>query len=93
MIYKNFQDIKLSSLGMGCMRLPTDANKEIDMAKTAEMVEYAIANGVNYFDTAWGYHGGKSELAMGILSMSMNLIALFKKRISHTSAHWMWVVA
>jgi predicted aldo/keto reductase-like oxidoreductase len=65
MIYKNFQDIKLSSLGMGCMRLPTDANKEIDMAKTAEMVEYAIANGVNYFDTAWGYHGGKSELAMG----------------------------
>jgi predicted aldo/keto reductase-like oxidoreductase len=65
MIYKNFQDIKLSSLGMGCMRLPVDANKEIDMAATAEMVEYAISRGVNYFDTAWGYHGGKSELAMG----------------------------
>ena len=65
MIYKNFQDIKLSSLGMGCMRLPTDANKEIDMAATAEMVEYAISKGVNYFDTAWGYHGGKSETAMG----------------------------
>ena len=65
MIYKNFQDIKLSALGMGCMRLPTDANKEIDMAKTAEMVEHAISHGVNYFDTAWGYHGGKSELAMG----------------------------
>ena len=65
MIYKNFQDIKLSSLGMGCMRLPVDENKEIDMAKTAEMVEYAISKGVNYFDTAWGYHGGKSETAMG----------------------------
>ncbi|MBQ8448225.1 MAG: aldo/keto reductase [Clostridia bacterium] len=65
MIYKNFQDIKLSALGMGCMRLPVDANKEIDMAKTAEMVEHAISHGVNYFDTAWGYHGGKSELAMG----------------------------
>ena len=71
MIYKNFQDIKLSALGMGCMRLPVDANKEIDMAKTAEMVEHAISHGVNYFDTAWGYHGGKSELAMGeILSRS-----------------------
>ena len=65
MIYKNFQDIKLSALGMGCMRLPVDANKEIDMAATAEMVEHAISRGVNYFDTAWGYHGGKSELAMG----------------------------
>jgi len=65
MIYKNFQDIKLSALGMGCMRLPTNANKEIDMAATAEMVEHAISHGVNYFDTAWGYHGGKSELAMG----------------------------
>ena len=65
MIFKNFQDIKLSALGMGCMRLPVDENKEIDMAKTAEMVEYAISKGVNYFDTAWGYHGGKSETAMG----------------------------
>ena len=65
MIFKNFQDIKLSALGMGCMRLPVDAHKEIDMAKTAEMVEYAISKGVNYFDTAWGYHGGKSETAMG----------------------------
>jgi predicted aldo/keto reductase-like oxidoreductase len=65
MIFKKFQDIKLSALGMGCMRLPVDANKEIDMAKTAEMVEYAISKGVNYFDTAWGYHGGKSETAMG----------------------------
>ena len=65
MIYKDFKDIKLSALGMGCMRLPVDENKEIDMAKTAEMVEYAISHGVNYFDTAWGYHGGKSETAMG----------------------------
>jgi len=67
MIYKNFQDKKLSALGMGCMRFPVcdgDFNK-IDMEKTAEMVGYAFENGVNYFDTAWGYHGGNSERVLG----------------------------
>ncbi len=66
MIFNKFQDISLSALGMGCMRLPTvPETKEIDIEKTAEMVAYAIENGVNYFDTAWGYHGGKSEPVMG----------------------------
>ncbi len=64
MIYKDFQDKKLSALGMGTMRLPC-VDGEIDKKATAEMVEYAIKNGVNYFDTAWGYHGGKSETVMG----------------------------
>lgn len=67
MIYKNFKDLKLSALGMGCMRLPlvdgTDAN--IDEAKTAEMVAYAMEKGINYYDTAWGYHNGNSEKVMG----------------------------
>ncbi len=65
MIYKNFENIKLSALGMGCMRLPTTPDKEIDLERTREMVDYAISEGVNYFDTAWGYHGGKSEPVMG----------------------------
>ena len=67
MIYKQFQDIQLSTLGMGCMRLPTcEGNtKKIDMDATRAMVAYAMEKGVNYFDTAWGYHGGESELAMG----------------------------
>lgn len=67
MIYKKFQDIELSALGMGAMRLPViDGDDDrIDEAKTAEMVEYAFKNGINYFDTAWGYHGGNSELVMG----------------------------
>lgn len=65
MIYKDFLGKKLSALGMGCMRLPCSADGKIDEAATAEMVEYAINKGVNYFDTAWGYHNGKSEIAIG----------------------------
>ncbi|MBD5140331.1 MAG: oxidoreductase [Ruminococcus sp.] len=67
MIYRNFQDIKLSNLGMGTMRLPIVDGKydEIDEKATAEMVDYALKNGVNYFDTAWGYHDGMSEIAVG----------------------------
>lgn len=65
MIYKNFQNIKLSNLGMGCMRLPTFENGTIDKDKVKEMVRYAIKSGVNYFDTAWGYHNGDSEVVMG----------------------------
>lgn len=66
MIYKEFQDLKLSALGMGAMRLPTGANDaEINEEATEEMVAYAMKNGVNYYDTAWGYHGGHSETVMG----------------------------
>ncbi len=67
MIYKDFQDIKLSALGMGCMRLPVcdgDYDK-IDKEAVRKMVAYAIESGVNYFDTAWGYHNGNSERVMG----------------------------
>ena len=67
MIYKNFQALRLSSLGFGTMRLPTidgDISK-IDQEKVNEMFDYAISNGVNYFDTAWGYHNGMSEIAVG----------------------------
>lgn len=66
MIYNEFKGLKLSALGMGTMRLPTkESYNDIDEEKTYEMVKYAIENGVNYFDTAWGYHGGSSEIAMG----------------------------
>ncbi len=67
MIYNEFQDKKISALGMGAMRLPVvDGNDSvIDEAETAKMVDYAMKNGVNYYDTAWGYHRGNSELVMG----------------------------
>ena len=67
MIYRDFQNIKLSALGMGAMRLPVigedDAN--IDYAATEQMVAYAMEHRINYFDTAWGYHNGNSETVMG----------------------------
>jgi len=67
MIYKNFKGIKLSALGMGAMRLPVVNGdiEQIDEMKTAEMVAYAMEKGVNYYDTAWGYHNGNSETVMG----------------------------
>lgn len=67
MIYRDLQDLKLSALGMGAMRLPVMAGDDsvIDEAATEEMVAYAMGKGINYFDTAWGYHGGHSEEVMG----------------------------
>ncbi|HJA70095.1 MAG TPA: aldo/keto reductase [Candidatus Lachnoclostridium stercoravium] len=69
MVYKKFQDLELSALGMGAMRLPVvnGSDSEIDEAATEEMVAYAMEHGINYYDTAWGYHNGNSELVMGKL--------------------------
>ncbi len=67
MVYKEFQDLKLSALGMGAMRLPVmeGNDSQIDEEAAARMVDLAMESGVNYYDTAWGYHGGNSELVMG----------------------------
>ncbi|MCI8939372.1 MAG: oxidoreductase [Dorea sp.] len=67
MIYKDYQGLKLSALGMGTMRLPVidGDDARVDEAAVKEMVAYAMENGINYYDTAWGYHGGNSELVMG----------------------------
>ena len=67
MIYRDFQDMKLSGLGMGAMRLPVidGDDSRIDEARAQAMVDYAMENGVNYYDTAWGYHAGHSESVMG----------------------------
>ena len=56
---------RLSRLGFGCMRQPLTADKAIDEAELQRMVDYAIAQDVNYFDTAWPYHSGLSEIAIG----------------------------
>ena len=65
MLYNKACNENLSRLGFGCMRLPQTEGGEIDMQEMEKMVAYAIENGVNYFDTAWPYHAGKSEIAIG----------------------------
>lgn len=67
MIYRDFQEIKLSALGFGAMRLPVVGgdDSKIDTDAAMRMVDIAMKEGINYYDTAWGYHSGNSELVMG----------------------------
>lgn len=66
-----FKDTKLSRLGLGTMRLPVkgiikrEANPIIDYKEAQKLVDFAIENGINYFDTAYMYHAGKSEKFIG----------------------------
>ena len=67
MIYKQFQDLQLSALGMGAMRLPVIGGDDakIDQLAVDRMVDVAMERGINYYDTAWGYHSGSSEIEIG----------------------------
>jgi predicted aldo/keto reductase-like oxidoreductase len=58
------QGLAVSPLGFGAMRLPQIDGKP-DLPAVQEMVDFAIAAGVNYFDTAWVYHDGLSESVLG----------------------------
>ena len=66
-----FKDTEVSRLGLGTMRLPVktplkrEANPMIDYKRGQELVDLAYKNGVNYFDTAYMYHAGKSEAFIG----------------------------
>lgn len=74
MTYRSFPalgDDKVSLLGYGCMRLPNMKNPNgqgeiIDQEAVNRLVDYALENGVNFFDTSPVYSGGQSEVAIGI---------------------------
>lgn len=67
MLYHDFKGLKLSALGLGCMRFPKtgEAPSDVNVPLVEEMFDYAIKNGINYFDTAYPYHGGTSEALVG----------------------------
>ena len=66
MRYIDFQGKKLSMLGFGAMRLPTlSSADEINFSEAERIIDRAIEAGVNYFDTAYPYHGGNSEIVVG----------------------------
>ncbi len=78
MLYRKIgkTDCEASVLSLGCMRLPMFEQKDppkdfierlraVDEEKSLELIEYAINNGINYFDTAYMYHAGNSELILG----------------------------
>ncbi len=67
MIYKELAGQKVPELGFGAMRLPTidGDDAKVDEPAVQAMVDYAMEQGVNYFDTGWSYHGGNCEAVMG----------------------------
>ncbi|MDF2943604.1 MAG: oxidoreductase [Herbinix sp.] len=67
MLYKDYQNRKILLLGFGAMRLPIKDGvyANINEAETQKMVDYAMGHRVNYYDTAWGYHDGQSEIVLG----------------------------
>ena len=67
MNYRRFGNtgVSVSALGFGCMRLPTAADGTIDRPRATAMLRSAIDQGLNYVDTAYGYHNGESESAVG----------------------------
>jgi predicted aldo/keto reductase-like oxidoreductase len=62
---------RVSLLGFGCMRFPmlpgaqSPNGPEVDEKAAERLIDYAYARGVNYFDTGWPYHRGRSETVMG----------------------------
>jgi len=75
MKYRKINDLNISQLGLGCMRLPVinNDNSKIEEDEAQKMILYAYENGVNYFDTAYPYHINTSEKFLGKVIKNNNL--------------------
>lgn len=67
MQYRKFRtvDKEISLLGLGVMRLAQNESGEVDEQGSIKLIRYAIDRGINYIDTGYTYHGGKSEVIIG----------------------------
>lgn len=62
---RTINQITASLLGFGCMRFPTNEDKTINREETFKMLDKAYESGITYFDTAYPYHDGESEVVVG----------------------------
>lgn len=92
MIYSKFEDLDISQLAMGTMRLPklSDDDGDVNVVQSKEMVADAFEGGINYFDTAWGYHDEKSETIIGglLAEYPRDSFYLATKFPGYDSANW-----
>ena len=91
MIYTEFQGEKLSALGMGNMRLPVidGDDAKIDVKAVEEMFACAMESGINYYDTAYGYHGGNPGKSRKSVLQKARVITSLAKITSQQIYTWM----
>jgi predicted aldo/keto reductase-like oxidoreductase len=78
----------VSALGLGCMRLPNrGAPDELDDPASIRLIRHAIDRGVNYLDSGYGYHGGRSEVVVG-----MALADGYRQRVKLVTKMPTWLV-
>lgn len=67
MLYKPFQDIQISTLGLGSLRFPLEpgSKNRIDRKAAQQVIDCALSNGINYIDTAYTYNKGDAEVFLG----------------------------
>ncbi len=79
---------RVSALGLGCMRLPThDSPEKVNEPEAIRLIRRAIDGGVNYVDSGYGYHGGRSEVVLG-----MALADGYRERVKLVTKMPTWLV-
>lgn len=84
MRYREYKGInrKVSALGYGCMRYPKNENGSVNELRTTRLLREAFRNGVNYYDTAYGYHDGESERVLG------HAVKPFRDKVIISTKNW-----